>query len=77
MKGYDPHEARDLFPADQWEKATASQPNGDQCVEWNFGTPGRVGLRDSNHPDGPVLVFDEAEWSAFQEAVKAEQTRQA
>lgn len=24
-----------------------------------------IGMRDAHDPDGPVLVFDEAEWDAF------------
>ena len=24
-----------------------------------------IGMRDGHDPDGPVLVFDEAEWDAF------------
>jgi len=24
-----------------------------------------IGMRDAQNPDGPVLIFDEAEWDAF------------
>lgn len=44
-------------------------------AEWqSSGADGRIqvafvddliGMRDGKNPDGPVLVFDEAEWDAF------------
>ncbi|QSB17436.1 DUF397 domain-containing protein [Natronosporangium hydrolyticum] len=24
-----------------------------------------IGMRDGENPDGPILIFDEAEWEAF------------
>ena len=32
---------------------------------------GRVLVRDSKDPDGPMLSFDRAEWAAFTDAIKA------
>jgi hypothetical protein len=48
----------------QWKKASASYANGD-CVEVASLPDGRVGLRDSKDPDGPVLQFSASEWRAF------------
>jgi hypothetical protein len=47
-----------------WEKSPLSNPPDNQCVEVSF-TGDAVGLRDSRHPDGYVLVFDHGEWDAF------------
>ncbi|WP_216628691.1 DUF397 domain-containing protein [Actinopolyspora erythraea] len=57
-----------MFSAEGWTKSFRSQPNGNQCVEWN-DAGSAVGLRDSNHPDGPVLAMDATQWAAFQDAV--------
>jgi Domain of unknown function (DUF397) len=38
-----------------WRKSSRSASSG-ECVEVAF-TQGRVGVRDSKHPDGGVLVF--------------------
>ncbi|WP_433213218.1 DUF397 domain-containing protein [Dactylosporangium sp. CS-047395] len=45
-----------------WRKARRSSGNG-QCVE--VATPGAVQVRDSKDPDGPVLTFAAADWTAF------------
>ncbi|WP_280142779.1 DUF397 domain-containing protein [Amycolatopsis rubida] len=47
-----------------------SNPNGNQCVELSF-TSNAVGMRDSQNPDGAVLVFDNDEWNAFVGAVES------
>jgi hypothetical protein len=36
-----------------------------QCVEVGRLPDGRVGMRHSKIPDGPVLRFDPAEWTEF------------
>jgi Domain of unknown function (DUF397) len=46
-----------------WLKAQASTYNG-QCVEI-ASTSGKVALRDSKDPDGPILVYTNAEFKAF------------
>ncbi|ONI71351.1 DUF397 domain-containing protein [Actinosynnema sp. ALI-1.44] len=52
-----------------WQKATASQPNGD-CVEF-AKVGGVIGLRDSKLGDGgPVLQFTEAEIAAMLSGAK-------
>ncbi|GAA4860187.1 DUF397 domain-containing protein [Saccharopolyspora cebuensis] len=46
-----------------WRKSSHSGAEGD-CVE--VGTaPGVVGVRDSKHRDGAVLVFGRASWQRF------------
>jgi hypothetical protein len=45
-----------------WRKSTQSYTNG--CVEVAF-VDGRVAVRDSKDPSGPVLVFTPFEWAAF------------
>ena len=47
-----------------WRKSTASGPNCDNCVEVAF-VDEAIAVRDSKSPDGPVLVFTQAEWDAF------------
>ncbi|WP_232852274.1 DUF397 domain-containing protein [Nocardia acididurans] len=38
---------------------------GADCVEVAFLRSGRVGVRDSKDPAGPVLIFNPGEWDAF------------
>jgi len=52
-----------------WRKSTASIGNGD-CAE--VGQDGAVvGVRDSQDPDGPVLVFGPVAWVAFLEGLRS------
>ena len=56
----------------QWHISTRSSSGGANCVEagpLNDGT-GRVALRHSKHPDGPVIIYTHAEWDAFVGGVK-------
>jgi Domain of unknown function (DUF397) len=53
----------DLDGAD-WRKSNRSGPSSDNCVEVAF-VDGAIAVRDSKHPDGPVLLFTQAEWDAF------------
>jgi Domain of unknown function (DUF397) len=48
----------------RWTKASASYANGD-CVEVASLPDGRVAVRDSKDPAGPVLQFSASEWRAF------------
>jgi hypothetical protein len=48
-----------------WRKARHSTAHG-QCVEIALAA-GRVAIRDSKDPDGPILVYTKAEFSAFLE----------
>jgi hypothetical protein len=47
-----------------WRKSTASGPYSDNCVEVAFINEA-IAVRDSKHPEGPVLLFTQAEWDAF------------
>jgi hypothetical protein len=47
-----------------WIKSSLSFANGD-CVEVARLPDGRVGVRHSKDPIGPVLRFTPREWSAF------------
>jgi hypothetical protein len=47
-----------------WRKSTASGPYSDNCVEVAF-VDSAIAVRDSKHPNGPVLLFTQAEWDAF------------
>jgi Domain of unknown function (DUF397) len=51
-----------------WRKSTYSAGNG-ACVEIAEGPDG-VAVRDSKHPDGPMIEVTRAEWRAFVDAVK-------
>jgi len=51
-----------------WAKSSRSGTNGN-CVEVAFLGEGRVALRDSKDPEGPVLRFNRGEWSAFVDGV--------
>jgi hypothetical protein len=54
-----------------WRKSTYSGANGGNCIEaGNVGSA--VAVRDSKHPDGPVLAFGPAVWRAFTIKVKAD-----
>ncbi len=46
-----------------WLKAQSSSHNG-QCVEIAEAV-GKIAIRDSKDPDGPILVYTPAEFEAF------------
>ncbi|WTD58451.1 DUF397 domain-containing protein [Streptosporangium sp. NBC_01639] len=52
-----------------WKKSARSATNGN-CVEVAALDGGQVGVRDSKHRSGPVLVFTPDEWNAFVGGVK-------
>lgn len=54
----------------RWHKSSRSGAEGD-CVEVADNLPDVVAVRDSKDPDGPVLTFTRAEWSAFIDGVRA------
>ncbi|GAA1950901.1 DUF397 domain-containing protein [Catenulispora subtropica] len=54
----------------RWKKSSFSNGNG-QCVETAAHEREGVCVRNSRHPDGPVLHFTEQEWTAFVAGVKA------
>jgi|HubBroStandDraft_5_1064220.scaffolds.fasta_scaffold32429_3 hypothetical protein len=51
-------------PGVGWMKSSLSMSNG-HCVEIGRLADGRIGMRHSKIPDGPVLRFQPAEWAAF------------
>lgn len=51
-----------------WRKAQLSTNNG-SCVEIS-SIIGKIALRDSKDPSGPVLVYTPAEWGAFLDGAK-------
>jgi Domain of unknown function (DUF397) len=46
-----------------WLKAQSSSHNG-QCVEV-AAAAGKIAIRDSKDPDGPILVYTPTEFKAF------------
>lgn len=49
----------------EWRKANRSGAQGDNCVEVATNVPDVVAVRDSKHPDGPVLEVSPAQWRQF------------
>jgi len=47
-----------------WIKSSLSFANGN-CVEAATLPDGMIGIRDSKHPEGPMLRFTPDEWKAF------------
>lgn len=48
-----------------WRKSSYSEGGDNDCVEVADGCPGIVPVRDSKVPEGPVIVFGAASWTAF------------
>lgn len=48
----------------KWVKSSESFSNSN-CVEVAGLPDGGIAMRDSKHPDGPVLKFTPGEWAAF------------
>ena len=51
-----------------WRKAQRSTNNG-SCIEVASAV-GKIALRDSKDPNGPILVYTPDEWSAFLDGAK-------
>jgi hypothetical protein len=51
----------------RWRTSTRSSDNGGQCVEAGplADDSGRVAVRHSHHPEGSLIVYTRAEWTAF------------
>jgi hypothetical protein len=56
------------LPGARWRKSARSSAQGN-CVEL-AKLPGEVAIRNSRHPEGPALVFTDAELDAFLAGVK-------
>ena len=52
-----------------WATSSYSTSNGGNCVQAR-DTGRAVQVRDSKDPDGPVLTFAKASWTAFATAIK-------
>ncbi|RNG36151.1 DUF397 domain-containing protein [Streptomyces botrytidirepellens] len=48
-----------------WHKSSHSNQEGGNCVEVGDGITPVVPVRDSKHPEGPVLVFPAGSWARF------------
>jgi hypothetical protein len=57
-----------LLHAAVWRKSSYSSPSGN-CVEATMLAEG-VAVRNSRFPDGPALIFTDAEWEAFVRGIK-------
>lgn len=57
----------------EWRKSSFSGSEGGECVEV-AACPEAVHVRDSKDPEGPVLTFPAAAWSAFVTYAAAENT---
>jgi uncharacterized protein DUF397 len=53
-----------------WRKSSYSGNNGGNCVEVARNLPGAVALRDSNDPEGPILLLTPQDWQSFTAQVK-------
>jgi hypothetical protein len=67
-KTYNGMPARELLGA-RWRKSRFSSAQGN-CVEAARLSRDEVALRNSRHPEGPALIFSDAEVRAFLEGVK-------
>ena len=53
-----------------WRKSTYSNGSGGNCVEVADLRSGQA-VRDSKHPEGPILVFAREGWQAFVQGIQA------
>jgi hypothetical protein len=69
----DPNSGSSLAPgwaAARWRKSSHSPDGPPGCLEC-AAIGDRVGVRDSNDPDGPMLLFGRQQWADFIAGVKA------
>ena len=57
-----------------WRKSTYSNGSGGNCVEVADLPNGRA-VRDSKHPEAPILVFTREAWRAFVQSIEAGELR--
>jgi hypothetical protein len=48
-----------------WKKSSYSDPNGGDCVQARQPVADIVQVRDSKHPDGPILTIPARTWLEF------------
>jgi len=60
----------EALSAADWFKSSYSNDQGGNCVEGARLANGSMAVRDSKDPDGPVLLFPAAGWTAFTTAVR-------
>lgn len=48
----------------QWLRSNRGDGGSGNCVEVAF-VDGAIAVRESDKPDGPVLLFTQQEWDAF------------
>ncbi|MGH3706816.1 MAG: DUF397 domain-containing protein [Pseudonocardiaceae bacterium] len=58
-----------MAPAPAGQSSRSNHGGEGNCVE-AAELPGRVAMRDSKDPAGPVLVCTRAEWHAFLDALR-------
>ncbi|GII79197.1 hypothetical protein Sru01_41790 [Sphaerisporangium rufum] len=63
---------RNLVARIPWHISTMSDNGGGSCVEAGPlpDGSGRVALRHSHHPDGPIILYTRTEWHAFISGIK-------
>ncbi|MFE7134346.1 DUF397 domain-containing protein [Streptomyces sp. NPDC057638] len=56
----------------EWVKSSYSANGGANCLEWapSVALSGRVPVRDSKSPQGPVLHFPAGQWVGFVSFIK-------
>jgi len=57
------------IPSLTWFKSSKSSANG-QCTMCARLPDGGIAVKDSRHPDSPVLLFSAALWHAFTQDIK-------
>ena len=57
------------LPGARWRKSARSSAQGN-CIELAKLSGAEVAIRNSRHPQGPALIFTDAELDAFLEGVK-------
>jgi len=61
----------DHMTNDRWRTSSYSGGNGGECVQVAAKpSAGRVLVRDSKDPDGPVLALRPADWRRFTDCVR-------